>query len=77
MAQLPGERYLIQQIGDAVILFERHTEDEIVRFIASDPIDASHAQKHIYDSEALSDEEKCFAHFWCGYFYGLASHFTP
>lgn len=71
MAQLPGERYLIQQIGAEVILFQRDTEEEIVRFRASDGNAVAQAQKAIYDSP-LTDEEKTFAHFWSGYFYANA-----
>ena len=67
MARLPGERFLIQLTGENVILFEEYTEREIVRFPASDGNAAAQAQKVIYDSE-LTDEEKCFAHFWSGYF---------
>lgn len=72
MAILPSERYLIQQIGDNVILFEMGTERQIVKFNVNDRDAIAKAQKTIYDSE-LSDEDKCFAHFWSGYFYGIAS----
>lgn len=72
MARLPSERYLIQQIGEEVILFEDGSEREIVRFNPSDPNAAAKAQKTIYDSE-LSDEDKSFAHFWSGYFYAHAT----
>lgn len=71
MARLPGDRYLIQQIGGDVILFEDGTEREIVRFSPGDADAAAKAQKVIHDSE-LNDEEKCFAHFWSGYFYAHA-----
>lgn len=71
MARLPGERYLIQQIDGQVILFEDGSEREIVRFNPADANDAAKAQKVIYDSE-LTDEEKCYAHFWAGYFYAHA-----
>lgn len=73
MAQLPGERYLIQNIGDQVILFDRNTEAEVVRFDPADANAAAQAQKVIYDSAALSDEEKTFASFWSGYFYAHAT----
>lgn len=69
MAQLPGEKYLIQQIDGIVVLFERYTERELVRF---DPLDhnaAARAQFAIHNLEELGAEEKCFAHFWSGYFY--------
>lgn len=74
MAQLPGEEYLIQQIGGVVVLFHRYTEEEIVKFDPADGNACARAQKTIHDSEALSPEEKCFAHFWCGYFYAHASN---
>lgn len=73
MAQLPPDgTWLIQQIGGEVILFERYTEEEIVRFDASDADAAAKAQKVIYDDPRLTDEAKTFAHFWSGYFYGCA-----
>jgi hypothetical protein len=67
-----GEEWLIQQIDGHVILFHRYTEQEIVRFDPSDANAAARAQKVIYDSD-LGDEEKCFAHFWSGYFYAHAT----
>lgn len=73
MAKLPSERFLIQQIDGQVVLFENYTEREIVRFYPSDSNATAQAQKTIYDSE-LSDEDKCFAHFWSGYFYAHASN---
>lgn len=72
MTRLPGDRYLIQQIDGTVILFEDYTEKEIVRFNPSDRNATCKAQKVIHDSE-LTDEEKCFAHFWSGYFYAHAT----
>lgn len=71
MAQL-GEDWLIQQIGGEVILFHRYTEKEIVKFDPSDANAAAQAQKVIYDSTELTPEEKCFGHFWSGYFYAHA-----
>lgn len=79
MARLPSGNYLMQQAGNAVVLFEDITEREIVRIpvLRDEHGDlAAHvfalAQRAIYDSE-LSDEDKCFAHFWSGYFYAHAS----
>jgi len=69
-----GENWLIQQIGGEVILFHRYTEEEIAKFPASDSNLAAQAQKVIYDTDRLTDEEKCFAHFWSGYFYAHATH---
>lgn len=72
MAQLPGERYLIQQIGEEVILFRRDTEAEVVRFRPSDADAAAKAQQVISETHLLSAEERAFAHFWSGYFYANA-----
>jgi len=72
MARLPSDMYIINQVGDDVVLWEEGLETEIVRF---DPLNAdatARAQKVIYDSPLLSDEDKCFAHFWSGYFYACA-----
>jgi len=85
MARLPGEQFLIQQMDGVVILFEEGSEREIVRIPLSVPVDPhdpekgtrlnadgfAKAHKTIHDSE-LSDEDKCFAHFWCGYFWAHA-----
>lgn len=78
MAQLPSGQWLMQQIGDdKVILFHRHTEEEIVRFDPRDANAIALAQKAIYDSKLLDDEDKCYAHMWSGYFYGLAVWQAP
>jgi hypothetical protein len=71
MARLPSEEYLIQQIDGQVILFHSFTEEEVIRFDPSDGAATAKAQKVIYDSP-LSDEDKCFAHFWSGYFHAHA-----
>jgi len=75
MAQLPGETWLIQQIGGEVILFHRHTEEELLRFDPSDGNAAARAQLAIFRLEQLDEEQKAFAHFWSGYFYAYASRF--
>lgn len=72
MAALPGGTWLIQQIGDEVILFHRHTEEEVVRFDPRDADAVAKAQATIYEDLRLKPEEKCFAHFWSGYFYAHA-----
>lgn len=69
MAQLPGGDWLIQQIGGEVVLFHRHTEEEVVRFDPSDADGAARAQATIHESAELDAEQKSFAHFWSGYFY--------
>jgi RecB family endonuclease NucS len=71
MARLPSERYVIQQIDGIVILFEDMSEREIVRFDPSDANAAARAQDVIAHSE-LGEEDRCFAHFWSGYFYCAA-----
>jgi hypothetical protein len=73
MAQLPPDGdWLVQQINSEVIIFHRYTEEEIVRFDPGIPNEAAKAQRVIHDSNQLSDEAKCFAHFWSGYFYAHA-----
>ena len=69
MARLPSETWLVQQIGNEVIVSHEGTEEEVVRYDTTDPDATARAQKVIYDSDRLSDEDKCFAHFWCGYFH--------
>lgn len=73
MAQLPPDGdWLIQQVNGEVILFQRYTEEEIVRFNPADDDATAKAQKVIYDDSRLGDEAKTFAHFWSGYFYACA-----
>jgi len=72
MARLPSERFLIQQIGEEVVLFEGGTEQEIVKFNPANADEVRKAQHTIYLSNDLSDEDKCFAHFWSGYFHAHA-----
>ena len=74
MAQLPPDgEWLVQMVGDETIVFHRDTEKEIVRYPAASGGSAAIAQKVIHDSDRLSEEQKCYAHFWCGYFYAYAS----
>jgi hypothetical protein len=73
MAQLPPDgEWLIQQIGGEVILYHRHSEEELLRFDPSDASASAQAQKTIHDLEVLDSEQKSFAHFWSGYFYAYA-----
>jgi len=72
-----GEDWLIQQIGDEVILFHRHTEEELIRFNPADANEAAVAQGTIFHLTELTAEEKSFAHFWSGYFYAHATHGAP
>lgn len=72
MAQLPPDgEWLIQQSDGIVHLINRNTEQEILSFDPSDADAVAKAQHTIYLSD-LTPEQKCFAHFWCGYFYAHA-----
>jgi hypothetical protein len=75
MARLPGENYVIQQIDGEVVLYHDYTEEEIVRFDPSNGDAMAKAQRVIHFSDKLSDEDKCFAHVWSGYFYAHATAF--
>lgn len=68
MARLPSQNWLIQQIGNEVVLFEEYTEVEIVRFDPTDGNETVRAQYSIDREMELTPEDKCFAHFWSGYF---------
>lgn len=73
MAQLPPDgRWLIQQESGVVTLFDRYTEEEVIKVDPADADAMAKAQKEIHDDERLDSEQKCFAHFWCGYFYAHA-----
>jgi hypothetical protein len=73
MARLaPESEWLLQQIGGVVVLFHEHTEEEIVRFDPANGDATAWSQQTIHDNNKLTDEEKCFAHFWSGYFYANA-----
>lgn len=77
MARLPSMSYLIQQIGGEVVVFEEHTEREVVRFDPSDANAAARAQHAIWAAAELTGEDKCFACFWSGYFYAHATGDSP
>jgi hypothetical protein len=72
MARLPSEMYVIQQVSGFVVLYDDTSQREIVRFNPYDANATAKAQKFIHDSDLLSEEDKCFAHFWSGYFYAHA-----
>lgn len=74
MALLPPDgEWKIQQIEGEVILYREGDEFEIVRFDPADANGAAIAQGTIAHSDLLTDEQKCFAHFWSGYFYAHAT----
>lgn len=76
MAQLPPDgEWLIQQIGEQVVLFERGSERTVWSWNINDADSTMRAQKVIHDSPILTAEQKCFAHFWAGYFWAH-SRFT-
>jgi hypothetical protein len=72
MAQLPSEKFLVQQVGGNVLVFEKGTEREVVRFPVQDRDAVTVAQWIIHDYPEMSAEDKMFAHFWCGYFWAHA-----
>lgn len=71
MARLPNGDWLVQLIGNEVIVFKEGSEEEVVRYDNRTPDAVAVAQKVIYDSALLTPEQKCFAHFWCGYFHAF------
>lgn len=73
MARLPSERYLMQDIGGRVVLFEDGTERELASFQAASEDMAVVAQCLMGALDELGDEDRCFAHFWSGYFHAHAS----
>lgn len=74
MAGLPPDgTWLIQQNDGIVTIYNQYTQEEILRFDPSDANAAARAQKGIYDLDQLDPEQKCFAHFWSGYFYAHAT----
>lgn len=82
VARLPSERFLIQQIGGDVVLYEEGTEEEVIRVplyvkvgdhVQVNADGMARAQHVIHESRDLSAEDKCFAHFWSGYFYAHAA----
>ena len=74
MAGLPPDgEWLVQSENGIVFVFNQYTDEEIVSFPAKDANAAAIAQKTIYESTRLTDEQKCYAHFWTGYFYAHLS----
>lgn len=70
MAQLPPDgTWIMQELGGQVVLFHRHTEEELIRFDPSSAHAAAQAQGDIHVLTQLDDQQKAFAHFWSGYFY--------
>jgi hypothetical protein len=73
MAQLPPDgEWLIQQMDGIVSLFNRYTQQELVKFNPANADETARTQQAIYALPELTAEQKCFAHFWSGYFYANA-----
>lgn len=73
MAGLPPDgRIMIQQNDGVVTIFDSHTQEVFVEFDPYDGNETAQAQKRIFDCAKLDDEQKCFAHFWSGYFHAHA-----
>lgn len=74
MAQLPPDgEWLVQQIDGVVVVYHRYSEEEITRFDPSDSDASAKAQRVIAHDLRLTEEQRCFAHFWSGYFYAHAN----
>jgi len=77
MAGLPPDgEWLVhyQELVDQVVIFHRYTEEEIVRY-NNNPADSAEAQLVIHETDKLTAEQKCFAHYWCGYLAGSTDQF--
>lgn len=75
MAALPPDgEWVVQQIDGEVMVFRVGSEEEVVRFNPQDRNESAKAQKVIHDDDRLTSEQKCYAHFWCGYFFAHATH---
>ena len=73
MAQLPPDgQILVQLIDNDIIIFDRNTEFEYHRYDATNADDVAIAQGEIFHDKRLTQEQRCFAIFWSGYFYGHA-----
>lgn len=73
MAGLPPDgEWLVQQNDGMVTIFNQYTQEEIFKGDPSNAHAFSIAQKVIHELPQLNTEQKCFAHFWCGYFYAHA-----
>lgn len=71
MAMLAPEGcgWAVQQIDGEVLVHNAYTGEVIVQFNPQDHNETAKAQATIHFSAELTDEQKCFAHFWAGYFY--------
>ena len=73
MAQLPPDgRLLIQQNDGIVTVFDQHTQKEYHNFDPSNADETAITQGKIWHDERMTEEQRCFAIFWSGYFYAHA-----
>lgn len=72
MAQLPPDgEWLVQLVGNDVIVLHRYSEEEIVHYDNTDADATAKAQYLLHLDDRLTTEQKTFAHFWCGYFHAF------
>ena len=74
MAQLPPDgQILIQQNDGIVSIFDQYSQEVFHEFNPSEANETSITMGKIWHDEKLTDEQRCFAIFWSGYFYAHAN----
>lgn len=74
MAGLPPDgRILIQQNDGIVSIFDQHSQEIYLSFDPSDVAQVPIMMGIIWHDERLTEEQRCFAIFWSGYFRAHAS----
>ena len=68
----PDGTILIQQNDGGISIFNQMTDEVYLTFSVKDSNALAIAQGHIWHHEKLTDEQKCFAIFWSGYFYAYS-----
>ena len=68
MALLPGSDWAIQLVGKKIIILNTSSQEVILEGSANAK-EIAKFQLDIHNNTSLNDEQKVFAHFWCGYFY--------
>jgi hypothetical protein len=59
----------VQSSGTEIFIVHRYSEEELIKVDATDKNAVAQAQKIIHYLPELDPEDKCYAHFWFGYFY--------
>lgn len=72
MAQLPNSNLLIQQNYGIVSIFDRYSQEVYFHFNPANADETARTMAEIWHDGRMSDEDKCFAIFWSGYFYAHA-----